>query len=115
MLKNPARLNASYLVNPSRILFSRANGEKFSSRENAHAQTSNQESITSGRVTKVPYRTVFSRFRPGGRLCEFQIPIARQGGRETSTPRAYVTYPFQSLSSCSGLVQAFMLTFLVCF
>ena len=30
---------------------------------------------------------------------KFQIPVARQGGREMSAPRPYVTDPFHSLSS----------------
>ena len=30
---------------------------------------------------------------------KFQIPVARQGGREMSAPRPYVTEPFRPLSS----------------
>ena len=30
---------------------------------------------------------------------KFQIPVARQGGREMSAPRPYVTDPFRPLSS----------------
>jgi len=29
---------------------------------------------------------------------KFQIPVARQGGREMLAPRPYVTVPFRSLS-----------------
>ena len=57
------------------------------------------------------FGAVFSRFRPAGRFCEFQIPIARQCGTERSAPIVHVTYPFHSRSSCSGLVQAFVLNF----
>ena len=33
---------------------------------------------------------------------KFQIPVARQGGREMSTPRPYVTDPFRPLSSINN-------------
>ena len=36
---------------------------------------------------------------------KFQIPVARQGGREMSAPRPYVTQPFRPLSSISNWQQ----------
>ena len=33
---------------------------------------------------------------------KFQIPVARQGGREMSAPRPYVTEPFRPLSSINN-------------
>ena len=46
------------------------------------------------------------RFRPGGRFgAKFQIPVARQGGREVSAPRPYVTDPTHSLGSIHNYEQ----------
>ena len=36
---------------------------------------------------------------------KFQIPVARQGGREMSAPRPYVTEPFRPLSSINNWYQ----------
>ena len=45
-------------------------------------------------------------FRPGGRFgAKFQIPVARQGGREVSAPRPYVTDPTHSLGSIHNYEQ----------
>ena len=33
---------------------------------------------------------------------KFQIPVARQGGREMSAPRPYATDPFRPISSTSN-------------
>ena len=35
-------------------------------------------------------------------VAKFQIPVARQGGREMSAPRPYVTEPFRPLSSINS-------------
>ena len=46
------------------------------------------------------------RFRPGGHFgAKFQIPVARQGGREMSAPRPCVTNPFHLLSSVNSHYQ----------
>ena len=78
-------------------------GKSFIPRVAAHAQTKCQSNSTSGRGQSVVPNDAPRDFGPEVAFgAKFQIPVARQGGREMSAPRPYVTEPFRPLSSISN-------------
>ena len=70
-------------------------GENFSSRVAAHAPTKYQSNSTAGGGAE----RCSPRFRPGGRFWSQVSDTCRQGGREMSAPRPYVTEHFRPLSA----------------
>ena len=79
-------------------------GDDFRSRVAAHAPTKYQSNSTSGRGARASYRTMLPEISARRSLfgAKFQIPVARQGGREMSAPRPYLTEPFRPLSSINN-------------
>ena len=67
----------------------------------------NTKKATSGRDGGASHQTMSAEISDRGSLLRagFQIPVARQGGREMSAPRPYLTDPFHSLSSIPRRLQ----------
>ena len=85
-----------------------ANGEKFSSRDMCMSKIYSREAVPKyGRGARAPYPTIFPEILTRWSLlwAKFQIPVARQWGREMTDHTPYVTNPFHSLSSFHNTYQ----------
>ena len=90
---------ALHLVDPMWIFSPRV--WKELQRVAAHAPTKYQSNSAPGRGARASYRTMLPEISAPEVAfgAKFQIPVARQGEREMSAPRPYVTEPFRPLSS----------------
>ena len=93
-----------FLVDPTWI-FSPRMWWNFSSRVAAHALTKYQSNSNSGRGARASYRAMLPEISARRSLLQpsFRYLLSgREGEREMSAPRPYVTEPFRPLSSVSN-------------